>query len=74
RLEETVILLFDGRADNVGNRTQTKGTWHSAAPRHRGGTNLLFLDGHVTCHRARLNDCGLWPDAGPFVWDWRESR
>ena len=70
--ETETILLYDGRADNVGNRTQTKGTWQTAAHRHFNGANLLFLDGHVDWYKPRIAGNGGWADGGPYVWDWRK--
>lgn len=60
-------LLFDGRTDNPGLRKLPKGTWSSAARRHAGATNILFIDGHVEPHEAPPGAVG-WPDPGPFHW------
>ena len=60
------VLLFDGRVDNPGLRRLPKGTWESAFGRHRGRSNLLFLDGHVEGHEA--GGGGVWAGPGPFRW------
>ena len=54
--------------DNQGVRSQVKGDWDMAAARHKGSTNLLFLDYHVASHIADTDSAG-WLDKGPFVWD-----
>lgn len=59
------VLLFDGRVDNPGVRRLPKGTWSVAANRHPGGTNLLFLDGHV---EGFLPPGLVWEGPGPFRW------
>lgn len=60
-------LLFDGRIENPGVRRLTKGAWPMAAGRHRGATNILFLDGHVEPFEHPRARAG-WPDPGPFKW------
>jgi prepilin-type N-terminal cleavage/methylation domain-containing protein/prepilin-type processing-associated H-X9-DG protein len=68
RRESRTVFLFDGRVDSSGVRYQTKGTWNSAASRHRGATALLFLDGHVANYRS-VRDSSGWLSQGPFIWD-----
>ncbi|MBI4229797.1 MAG: DUF1559 domain-containing protein [Planctomycetes bacterium] len=62
------ILLFDGRTDNPGVRSLSKGDWDSASNRHGGRTNLLFCDGHVEGYAPRMDAAG-WDGPGPFLWE-----
>jgi prepilin-type processing-associated H-X9-DG protein len=66
--ESQTVFIFDGRVDNSGVRSQVKGTWAMAAARHKGATNLLFLDCHVQPFAAKSDGTG-WKDSGPFIWD-----
>jgi prepilin-type N-terminal cleavage/methylation domain-containing protein len=66
--ESMTVFLFDGRIDSSGVRYQTKGTWNSAASRHREATVLVFLDNHTASYRS-VQDSAGWLSQGPFIWD-----
>lgn len=67
--EPRTVLLFDGRTDSVGVRTQTKGTWASAASPHSGNACMLFLDAHAEVVAPPPGSSKAWSGPGPVRWE-----
>jgi prepilin-type processing-associated H-X9-DG protein len=61
------VLLFDGRAEDEQTEEEplsiialrSDGTEGYVARRHRGGANVLFVDGHVQYRREKVQTAGM---------------
>ena len=73
----TTVLIFDGRCESTtstADKARFDGWEPYAAPRHKNGTNVLFIDGHAKWHREKAQSGGTGWEVDQTSLDWWVER